>query len=122
MLFKKDKNMDIDTGKEKTSGLGGMSMGQLLKQAQHAQKEMQRVQQEIEVLECEASAGDGLVTARVNGKKELLAIIIKAEAINPDNVEQLQELIKIAVNDAVTMADTEAAERMSAVTGGFGML
>ena len=79
---------------------GGGNMNQLIKQAQKMQAQMQKAQDEIEVAEFEATVGGGAVTAKVSGKKTLLDLKISPEAVDPDDVEMLQDLIVAAVNAA----------------------
>lgn len=99
-------------------GFGGNQMQNLMKQAQKMQEEMQKAQEELEEAEIEVSAGGGLVTVTVNGKKEFLGISIKPEAVDPDDIEMLEDLIMAAVNDATEKADKLYAEKM----GAFGAL
>ena len=101
-------------------GMGG-NMQQLARQAQKLQQQMTKMQEEIEAREFEASAGGGMCTAVVNGKKELLSITIKPEAVDPDDVEMLQDMIIAAVNEAMRTADAEAAQNMSRLTGGMNL-
>ncbi len=110
-------------GKGRFGGMpmGGGNMQQMMKQAQKMQENMVKVQQEIEEREIEASAGGGVVTAKVNGKKELLDLIIKPEAVDPDDVEMLQDLIIAAVNEAIGNADELMKTEMSKVTGGLNL-
>ena len=68
-----------------------------------------------------ATVGGGVVTATVNGKKEVLSLSIKPEAVDPDDVEMLQDMIMAAVNEAMRTADTEAANNMSRLTGGLNL-
>ena len=102
-------------------GMGGGNMQQMLKQAQKMQENMMRVQQEVEAKEVEASAGGGVVSAKVNGKKQLLDVVIKPEAVDPDDVEMLQDLIIAAVNEALTKADEMMKSEMGKVTGGMNL-
>ena len=102
-------------------GMGGANMQQLARQAQKLQQQMQKMQEEIEAREFEASAGGGMVTAKVNGAKELLALDIKPEAVDPDDVEMLSDMILAAVNEAMRAADAEAANNMSRLTGGMNL-
>lgn len=102
-------------------GLGGGNMNQMLKQAQKMQEEMRKAQEELEVSEYEASVGGGVVTARVNGKKELLTLAISPEAVDPDDVEMLQDLVISAVNSAMAQADQAAVTQMSKATGGLNI-
>ena len=101
-------------------GMGG-NMAQLARQAQKLQQQMSKVQEELEQSEYEATAGGGVVTAKVNGKKELVALTIKPEAVDPDDVEMLQDLVMAAVNEALRTA-TETSEReMGKLTGGMNL-
>ncbi len=101
--------------------MGGGNMQQLARQAQKLQQQMARLQEELELREYEASAGGGMVTVKVNGKKEVLDIQIKPEAVDPDDVEMLQDMVLAAVNEALRQA-TETTEReMGKVTGGLNM-
>ena len=99
-------------------GMGG-NMQQLARQAQKLQQQMTKMQEELEEREYEATAGGGVVTARVNGKKELVALTIKPEAVDPDDVEMLQDTVMAAINEALRTA-TETSEReMGKLTGGM---
>lgn len=101
--------------------MGGGNMQQLARQAQKLQQQMTKMQEEVEAREFEASAGGGMCTAVVNGKRELLSLTIKPEAVDPDDVEMLQDLVLAAVNEALrTAADTMERE-MGKMTGGFNM-
>lgn len=102
-------------------GLGGGNMNNLLKQAQMMQKKMQDMQEELEKKEFTATSGGGVVEAVSNGKKELLSIKIKPEAVDPDDVEMLEDLILSAVNEAFKKAEAETAEEMKKITGGMSM-
>lgn len=99
-------------------GMGG-NMQQLARQAQKLQQQMTKMQEELEEREYEATAGGGVVTARVNGKKELVALTIKPEAVDPDDVEMLQDMVIAAVNSALKAAETSREESMAKVTGGL---
>lgn len=111
----------------KYKGFAGSGMNQntkmnnMIKQAQKMQEEMEKVQAEYEVKTVEATAGGGVVSVVVNGKKEIESITIKPEAVDPEDVETLQDLIMVAVNDAIKQADDMMAEGMSAVTGGLNI-
>jgi len=104
---------------------GGMPMGgvnmNMVKQAQKMQQEMLRMQQEMETKEYEATTGGGMVTAAVNGKHELLCLEIQPEAVDPEDVEMLQDMVIAAVNEAMRKADAEAAASMSKLTGGLNL-
>lgn len=101
-------------------GMGG-NMQQLARQAQKLQQQMTKMQEELEEREYEATAGGGVVTARVNGKKELVALTIKPEAVDPDDVEMLQDMIVAAVNEAMRKAEADSASSMSKLTGGLNL-
>ena len=101
-------------------GMGG-NMQQLARQAQKLQQQMTKMQEELEEREYEATAGGGVVTARVNGKQELVALTIKPEAVDPDDVEMLQDTVMAAINEALRTA-TETSEReMGKLTGGMNL-
>lgn len=105
-------------------GFGGMmpgNMNNLLKQAQKMQENMQKMQAELEAKEIEASVGGGAVTVKVNGKKEVLDIVIKPEVVDPDDIEMLQDLVLSAVNEALRSVDDMQAAQMSKATGGMNI-
>jgi DNA-binding YbaB/EbfC family protein len=93
-----------------------MNPKQLMKQVQQMQAQMQ---QRMTDLRAEGSAGGGMVKAVVNGQKELLSITIDKEAVDPNDVEMLQDLVKAAVNEASRKADEEMQGQVSAMTGGM---
>ena len=97
--------------------------GQMLKQQQimKMQEDMQKAQQEVEEKTFSASVGGGAVSATVNGKKEVTAIAIKPEAVDPEDVEMLQDLILSAVNEALRQAEDAMSGRMNALTSGLGL-
>jgi DNA-binding YbaB/EbfC family protein len=100
---------------------GGMNQAAMMKQAQKLQQEMIRMQQEQEAKTYTAKAGGGMVSATVSGKHELVALEINPEAVDPDDVEMLQDMILAAVNEAMRAADTDAANSMSRLTGGMNL-
>lgn len=85
------------------------------------QEEMEKVQSDLEEKTVEAAAGGGAVSVVVSGKKELVSIEIKPEAVDPEDVETLQDLIMVAVNEGIKKADEMMTEGMSAVTGGLNI-
>ena len=99
---------------------GGMNMN-MIKQAQKMQQDMLRMQQELQEKEYQAASGGGVVTAAVNGKHELKALTINPEAVDPDDVEMLQDMIVAAVNEAMRAAEADAASSMKSITGGMGL-
>jgi len=96
-----------------------MSMANLQRMAQQMQQEMTRIQAELEVTRVEGSAGGGVVRATVTGKQELVAIVIDPSAVDPDDVEMLQDLVVAAVNEALRASRDLAESKMAAVTGGL---
>ena len=104
-------------------GMGGMggNMNSMLRQAQKKQQDMMKAQEELESKTYEAAAGGGVVTAVVSGKKELTQVTIDPEAVDPDDVEMLQDLIVAAVNEAMRKATEDAASSMSRLTGGLNL-
>lgn len=101
---------------------GGNQMQQLMKHAQKMQEEMQKAQEELEEAELEGSAGGGLVTVTVNGKKVMKAIRIDPKAVDAEDVEMLEDLIVAAANDAYTKADDLYEEKMGKFGGAAGGL
>jgi DNA-binding YbaB/EbfC family protein len=100
---------------------GGMNHAQMMKQVQKMQQDMERMQEEQESKTFTAKAGGGMVAATVNGKHEVLELQINPEAVDPDDVEMLQDMIIAAVNEAMRTADNEAAQNMSRFTGGLNL-
>lgn len=101
--------------------MGGANMQQLARQAQKLQQQMGKVQEELDEREFEAASGGGMVTAKVNGKKEVLSITIKPEAVDPDDLEMLEDLVLAAVNEAIRTAGETVEREMGKLTGGMGM-
>ena len=100
---------------------GGMNQAAMLKQAQKMQQEMLRLQEEQENKTFTAKSGGGMVTATVNGKHELVSLEVNPEAVDPEDVEMLQDMVMAAVNEAMRSADAEAASNMSRLTGGLNL-
>ena len=100
---------------------GGMNQAAMMKQAQKLQQQMMQMQQEQEAKTFTAKAGGGVVSATVNGKHELVGLQINPEAVDPDDVEMLQDMVMAAVNEAMRTADNEAANNMSRLTGGMNL-
>ena len=99
---------------------GGMNMN-MVKQAQKMQQDMLKMQAEMETKEYTATAGGGVVSAAVNGKHELLRLTIDPEAVDPDDVEMLQDMVIAAVNEAMRKAESDASASMSKLTGGMNL-
>ena len=100
---------------------GGMNQASMMKQAQKMQQEMLRMQAEQENKTFTAKAGGGMVSATVNGKHELVNLEINPEAVDPEDVEMLQDMAVAAVNEALRKADAEASQNMSKLTGGLNL-
>jgi DNA-binding YbaB/EbfC family protein len=96
-----------------------MSMANLQRMAQQMQRDMARVQAELDAAVVEGSAGGGVVRATASGKQEVIAIVIDPSAVDPDDVEMLQDLVLTAVNDALRASRDLAEQKMAAVTGGL---
>ena len=100
---------------------GGMNQAAMMKQVQKMQQDMLRMQEEMENKTYTATAGGGMVSATVNGKHEVLNLEIKPDAVDPEDVEMLQDMIIAAVNEAMRAADADAANNMSRLTGGMNL-
>ena len=96
-----------------------MGMANLQRMAQQMQQAMARVQSELEAATVEGSSGGGAVNATVTGKQEVVSITIDPSAVDPDDVEMLQDLVVAAVNDALRASRELAEQKMAAVTGGL---
>lgn len=96
-----------------------MGMADLQRMAQQMQQEMLRVQGELESAQVRGSAGGGVVSATATGKQELVSITIDPSAVDPDDVDMLQDLVVAAVNDALRASRELADQKMAAVTGGL---
>lgn len=99
--------------------MGFGNMNKMMRQVQKMQADMAKLQQELAEKEVEASSGGGVVNVKVNGKQEVLAIKIKPEAVDPEDVEMLEDLITAAVNEALRKSQDMVAGEMSKITGGM---
>ncbi|MBK5252224.1 MAG: YbaB/EbfC family nucleoid-associated protein [Peptostreptococcaceae bacterium] len=106
--------------KNRMPGMPG-DMNKMLKQAQKMQQGMQKKQDEIDVAEMEVTAGGGAVKIRINGKKEILEMIIAPDVVDPDDVEMLQDLIVAAVNEAVRTVEDYQQKELGKLTGGMNI-
>ncbi len=100
---------------------GGMNQAAMMKQAQKMQQEMLRMQEEMENKTFSATTGGGMVTATVSGKHEVKDLQINPEAVDPEDVEMLQDMIIAAVNEAMRAAEADSANNMSRLTGGLNL-
>lgn len=102
-------------------GFGGMNQMQMMKQAQKMQQELQKMQEELENAEYSAAAGGGVVTATVSGKRELTQLVIDPEAVDPEDVEMLQDMVISAVNEGLRQAEEAMSAGMNALTSSLGL-
>ena len=96
------------------------NMQQMMKQVQKMQADMAKAQEELKHESVEASAGGGMVKVKVSGELEVLDLKIDPDAVDPDDVELLQDMVQAAMNEAMRSAQELAANKMNAVTGGLG--
>jgi nucleoid-associated protein EbfC len=95
-----------------------VNIKKMLKQAQEMQK---KLQEELAEMEVEASAGGGMVSVTMKGDKEVLSVRIDPEAVDPEDVEMLQDLVMAAINEASRKVDEQVQEQMGSLTGGMGL-
>ncbi|MGI6183589.1 MAG: YbaB/EbfC family nucleoid-associated protein [Candidatus Fimadaptatus sp.] len=100
--------------------MGGGNMQQLARQAQMLQQQISQLQENLDKREFEATAGGGMVRAKVNGERELLELEIKPEAVDPEDVDMLQDMIMAAINEALKTAHETVENEMGKLTGGMG--
>jgi len=98
------------------------NMNQMMRQVQQMQEEMAKAQESLKHETVEASAGGGMVTVKVSGELEILDLKIDPGAVDPEDVELLQDMVQAALNEALRSAQELAASKMGAVTGGLGGL
>ena len=105
-------------------GMGGgpQNMQAMLKQAQKMQEDMANLQAELEEKEYEVKAGGGVVTLTMNGKKEVTALEISPDIVDPDDIETLSDVIIAAFNEAIKRVEGEATEKMGEITGSMSGL
>ena len=104
-------------------GMGGgpSNMQAMIKQAQKMQEDMAAKQEELEGREYEVAAGGGVISVKINGRKEILSVKIDPEVVDPDDVDTLEDLIVAAVNEAIKKVETVSADEMQRITGGIGL-
>ena len=104
-------------------GMGGgpQNMNAMIRQAQKMQEDMEALQAELDEREYDISAGGGVVNVKINGKKEVLAIDIKPEIVDPDDIETLSDILVAAVNEAIKRVEDTNSEEMSKVTGNMSV-
>ena len=111
----------MKAGKRSSAGGGAKNMQKQMAQVQAMQARMQKAQEDIEAKEVEASVGGGAVTVKVNGKKELVDVVLKPEVVDPDDIEMLQDLIIAAVNEGIRQIDEISEAEMGKITGGLNI-
>lgn len=97
------------------------NFGNIMKQAKKMQEQMGKIQEELEAKTVEAQAGGGMVRVVVNGKFNVVSVKIEKEAVNPEDVEMLEDLVVAAVNEGVRKAQEMASQEMAKITGGLGI-
>ena len=100
---------------------GGGNMQNMLRQAQKMQEDMAAKQEELDAREYEINAGGGVVTVKINGKKEILSIDLDPEIVDPDDVETLTDLLVAGVNEAIKRVETTNAAEMEKITGSMNL-
>ena len=121
MNFSIDWSFKMKARLPKGMGGGPQDMNAMIRQAQKMQEDMQNLQADLEQREYEISAGGGVVTVKINGKREILNIGIEPEIVDPDDIETLSDVLVAAVNEAIKKVDSVSEEEMGKVTGGLGM-
>lgn len=104
-------------------GVGGgpQNMNAMIRQAQKMQEDMEALQADLDAREYDISAGGGVVSVKINGKREILNIDIKPEVVDPDDIETLSDLLVAAVNEAIKRVDETNNTEMQKITGGINM-
>ena len=104
-------------------GMGGgpQNMNAMIKQAQKMQEDMENLQAELDEREYDISAGGGMVNLKINGKREIVAIDIKPEIVDPDDIETLSDILIAAINEGIKRVDDTNNAEMSKITGNMGM-
>ena len=104
-------------------GMGGgpQNMQAMIRQAQKMQEEVAAKQEELDAREYEIKAGGGVVTVKINGKKEILSIDLDPEIVDPDDIETLTDLLVAGVNEAIKRVETTNASEMEKITGNMGL-
>lgn len=102
-------------------GGGGGDMNSMLRQAQKIQDQMAALEEEFAGREFDTTSGGGVVSVKINGKKEIREIHIKPEAVDPEDVEMLEDLLTAAVNEAIRLVEDTHSKEMEKITGGLKM-
>lgn len=99
----------------------GFDYGSMMKQAKIMQKRMQEAQEELKKMEFEASAGGGAVKVKVNGSQEVMEVKINKDMVDAGDIEMIEDMVMVAMNDAVKQSKDEVKNKMSAITGGMSI-
>jgi hypothetical protein len=99
----------------------GFNYGEMMKQAKIMQKQMEKVQDELKDMKFEASAGGGAVKVTVNGEQDVLEVKINKDVADPEDIEMLEDMVLVAVNDAIKQSKDEAKNKLAGVTGGLNI-
>lgn len=103
-------------------GMGGANnMQSMIRQAQKMQEEMERAQEELNEKEYTVTSGGGMVECQINGKREILSVKIKPEAVDPEDVEILEDMVKALINEAIAKVDSINSSEMERITGGLNI-
>ena len=102
-------------------GIPGGNMQQLMRQAQKMQQQMVKAQEDLDAREYKGTAGGGAVSCKLSGKRELLSLTIAPDAVDPEEVDMLQDMIVAAVNDALRKGEETREREMSKIGGAAGM-
>jgi DNA-binding YbaB/EbfC family protein len=100
---------------------GGQNMNAMLRQAQKMQEDMAALQADLDAREYDISAGGGMVKLKINGKREIVALDIQPDIVDPDDVETLADVITAAINEGIKRVDSTNETEMAKITGGMGM-
>lgn len=100
---------------------GGGSMNKMMKQAKKVQEQIMQMQEELKDREIETSSGGGVITIKVNGRQEITSIKIKPEAVDPEDVEMLEDLVMAVVNEGIRQSQEMVSSEMSKITGGLNI-
>lgn len=103
------------------SGGRGGNMNNMVRQMQKLQKKMEEAQEKVDKMEIETSAGGGMVKVTINGKREILSIKLDPEVLDPDDSEMLEDMLLVAVNDAIKQAEELNESEMGKLTGGLNI-
>ena len=99
----------------------GFNYGEMMKQAKMMQKQMEKVQDELKGMQFEASSGGGAVKITVNGEQEVLKVKVNKDIVDPEDIEMLEDMVLVAVNDAIKQSKNEAKNMLAGVTGGLNI-